>query len=120
MSRAITQADLDGFAAVSGDDNPIHTDAEYAARTPFALPVAHGMFLFSLVRAELTRRWPDLRITDVALMFPTSTPVGSEVTIELAPVDESRDLVRVEAGVRKQDGDLGLRGTVELARRSAS
>ncbi|MGH8826367.1 MAG: MaoC/PaaZ C-terminal domain-containing protein, partial [Jiangellaceae bacterium] len=35
VRRTITQADLGGFAAVSGDDNPIHVDADYAATTPF-------------------------------------------------------------------------------------
>jgi acyl dehydratase len=41
--RTITQADVVAFAGVSGDFNPIHIDHEYAQRTPFGKPIAHGL-----------------------------------------------------------------------------
>lgn len=40
-----TLAEFRAFAALSGDDNPIHTDPDYAARHPFGQPVAHGMLI---------------------------------------------------------------------------
>ena len=46
--RTITEADLVNFAGVSGDFNPMHTDAEYAATTPFGKRVAHGALIFSI------------------------------------------------------------------------
>lgn len=121
--RTITQADLDGFAQLSGDHNPIHVDPAYASRTPFRLPVAHGMFLYSLAAAQLQRRWPDRRVVEFSLMFPTATPVGSRVTGVLddvadAPVPgEAGTRGRVVAGFRvlKEDGTDGLRGQFTLA-----
>jgi 3-hydroxybutyryl-CoA dehydratase len=41
-SRTITAADIAAFAAYSGDHNPMHTDAVYAANTPFGGIIAHG------------------------------------------------------------------------------
>jgi len=41
--RTITEADIVNFAAFSGDWYPLHTDAEYARRTPFGERIAHGM-----------------------------------------------------------------------------
>jgi acyl dehydratase len=41
--RTITEADIVNFAGVSGDYNPMHTDAEFAAKTMFGERVAHGM-----------------------------------------------------------------------------
>lgn len=41
--RTITEADIVNFAAVTGDTNPMHTDAEYAKTTMFGERVAHGM-----------------------------------------------------------------------------
>src|SRR5258706_12268282 len=46
--RTITEADLVNFAGVSGDFNPMHTDAEFAAGTPYGKRVAHGALVFSI------------------------------------------------------------------------
>jgi acyl dehydratase len=37
-----TQAQVQAFADVTGDQNPIHIDAEYASTTPFKKPIMHG------------------------------------------------------------------------------
>ena len=41
--RTVTEADIVAFAGLSGDYNTIHTDAQYAATTPFGQRVAHGI-----------------------------------------------------------------------------
>jgi acyl dehydratase len=43
QARTITEADLVAFAGLTGDTNPMHTDAEYARSGPFGERVAHGM-----------------------------------------------------------------------------
>lgn len=121
-THTLTQGDLDGFADISGDDNPIHTDPDYAAGTAFELPVAHGMYLLSLVRTELARRWPNHRIASLELMFPTPSPVGSELRIEVDDTAgaQSGDSITVAARVRKADDTVGLDGSFVLVPRSAS
>lgn len=47
-ARTITEADVVNFAGLSGDFNPMHTDAVYAAKTPFGQRVAHGALVFSI------------------------------------------------------------------------
>ena len=42
-ARTITEADVVNFAALSGDWNQLHTDAEYAKETPFGTRIAHGL-----------------------------------------------------------------------------
>ena len=44
----MTEADVVGFAALSGDWTTIHTDAVYAAQEPFGQRVAHGMLVLSI------------------------------------------------------------------------
>lgn len=114
FERAIAQDDLNGFADISGDDNPIHVDAAYSATTPFVRPVAHGMFLFSLVRAQLRRRWPDARLKEQRLVFSAPTPAGSTVTIRLQVVGADGDSLRVATTVTSQDGSVGLGGECVL------
>ncbi len=46
--RTITEADIVMFAGVSGDFNPMHTDAEFAKATQFGQRVAHGALIFSI------------------------------------------------------------------------
>lgn len=46
--RTITESDIVGFAGLSGDFNPMHTDAAYAAGTQFGQRVAHGLLGLSI------------------------------------------------------------------------
>jgi len=46
--RTVTEADVVGFAGISGDFNPLHTDATFAAGTPFGERIAHGMLIASM------------------------------------------------------------------------
>jgi acyl dehydratase len=47
-ARTVTEADIVGFAGLSGDFNQIHTDAVHAASTPFGKRVAHGLCVLSI------------------------------------------------------------------------
>jgi 3-hydroxybutyryl-CoA dehydratase len=44
----VTEAHVVGFAGVTGDNYPLHMDAEFAASTPFGQRVAHGLLVLSL------------------------------------------------------------------------
>lgn len=46
--RTVTEADLVAFAGVSGDFNPLHTDAGFAAQTSYGERIAHGALVLSL------------------------------------------------------------------------
>jgi acyl dehydratase len=48
-ARTVTEADIANFAGVSGDFNPIHTDAEFAKTTPFGERIAHGLLVLSML-----------------------------------------------------------------------
>jgi 3-hydroxybutyryl-CoA dehydratase len=47
--RTITEADVVGFAGISGDYNQIHVDAEYSRAAPFGQRVAHGLLVLAVV-----------------------------------------------------------------------
>lgn len=48
QSRTVTEADVVAFAGLSGDFNPLHTDAEFGMRTPFGERIAHGMLVVAM------------------------------------------------------------------------
>lgn len=51
--RPVPQDDIDAYAALSGDDNPIHVDAEAAAASPYGGRIAHGMLTLTMVVPHL-------------------------------------------------------------------
>lgn len=57
-AKTITEADILMFAAVSGDDNPVHINQEYAEQTMFGGRIAHGMLSASLISCVLGTRLP--------------------------------------------------------------
>ena len=126
MRRTFCQSDFDRFAALSGDDNPIHVDPEFSARTKFGRTVAHGMFLYSTVCSLLGTRLPGPGTVQVEqeLMFPTATPTGEEVEIrvQVSAVQPAEGLAELTTLVAGPDGSLGLKGRtlVRLPDKSAS
>ena len=57
-SKTVEERDIQLFAAVSGDRNPVHLDAEYAATTMFKQRIAHGMFSGALISAAVACETP--------------------------------------------------------------
>src|SRR5688500_2787 len=49
LVRSLSQAEFDLFARISGDNNPIHVDPEFSARTRFGRTVSHGMLLYTVL-----------------------------------------------------------------------
>ena len=58
LERKITQSDILQFSKVSGDENPVHLDEEYAQQTIFGRRVVHGMLTASLVSAVIAEQLP--------------------------------------------------------------
>jgi len=113
-TRILAQSDFDRFAALSGDDNPIHVDPAFSARTKFGRTVAHGMLLYSVVSGVLGARLPGPGTMQVEqdLMFPSPTYVGEEITVrlELTQIQEADGLAHLTTVVVRPDGNLGLQG----------
>jgi len=58
FSKAVSDADIHQFAAISGDTNPVHLDDAFAAETPFKGRIAHGMLGASLISTVFGTKLP--------------------------------------------------------------
>jgi 3-hydroxybutyryl-CoA dehydratase len=58
MSRVVGAADIEAFAEISGDTNPVHLDEAYAATTTFGERIAHGMLSAAYISAVLGTKLP--------------------------------------------------------------
>jgi acyl dehydratase len=115
--RTLTQGDFDAFAALSGDDNPIHVDPAFAARTRFGRTVSHGMLLYGLVCAGLARMAPGATHTTQELVFPAPTFAGEPLRVALraSQVDAAGRRASVEATITRADGEIVCRATTALS-----
>ena len=91
--REVTQADIDAFAEVTGDDQWIHVDPERAKDTPFGGTIAHGYFTLSLAPVfsyelfELTGVAMGINYGANKVRFPSPLPVGSKVRMRMTLQD---------------------------------
>src|SRR3990167_2341718 len=83
LLRTLTQADIQAFAAVSGDTNPAHLDPEYANDTLFHGVIAHGMWSGAFISALLGTQFPGpgTIYQDQALHFVKPVRVGDTLTV---------------------------------------
>jgi 3-hydroxybutyryl-CoA dehydratase len=101
----VTEETIDAFASVSGDENPIHLDDEYAEATMFEGRIAHGMLAASVVSAALADLPGDIVYLSQDLSFQNPVRPGDDVVAEvtvLEVVGEDRLRVGTTATV---DGD---------------
>ena len=94
MGKTITEADILMFAAVSGDTNPVHLNAEYAAGTMFKQRIAHGMLSAGLISAVLGTQLPGPGTIYLAqsLKFRAPVKIGDTVTatVTVASLDAEK------------------------------
>ena len=82
LVRTVGEADIIAFAAVTGDNNPVHLDADYAATTSFGERIAHGMLSAGYISAVIGTQLPGpgAIYLSQALRFKRPVKIGDEVT----------------------------------------
>jgi acyl dehydratase len=120
-ARTISEADIVAFAGLSGDHNSIHTDAAYAAGTPFGQRVAHGLLVVAIISGLATRtgvmEGTVLAFREI-LEWKFSRPVFIGDTIHgVLTVEETKAIPRLGGGaitlsidVRNQAGETCMHG----------
>ena len=86
LTRTVQDGDLTAFAAITGDDNPLHLDEAYAAATPFKGRIAHGMLSAGYISAVLGTKLPGPGAIYVSqtLSFRRPVRIGDAVTASAA------------------------------------
>lgn len=113
-THLITDKELQLFAVVSGDRNPLHLDEEFAAQTPFKGRIAHGMLSGALISAALAMDIPGPGTVYLGqnLSFKRPVRLGDELTIKLTVTEkkERKNIVVLECLITNQDGKAVVTG----------
>jgi acyl dehydratase len=106
-----SQAEFDAFARLSGDDNPIHLDPGFSARTRFGRTVSHGMLIYAKLWALLCLARPGAAHRMQNLMFPAPSFAGEPLRLELRQTPEGHLAV---TATRIADQVIVLQGLAEV------
>ena len=116
--HTVSEEDLLLFARASGDLNPLHLDAEYAATTPFKQRIAHGMFTGGLISAALAMDLPGPGTIYLSqdLQFKRPVCIGDQLTVILTAIEkhEEKPIVTLSCEVTNQDGKAVVLGTAKV------
>ncbi len=116
--RTVTEDLVDMFAAVSGDHNPVHLDAEFAAGTQFGQRIAHGMIAGAFISAAIATEMPGPGTIYLGQEVQFRAPVflGDELTVNLEVTDkhESKPWVTLSTVVVNQEGKAVVKGEAKV------
>jgi 3-hydroxybutyryl-CoA dehydratase len=89
FQKTVSEADIVAFAGVTGDKNPVHLDAAYAAKTMFKERIAHGMLTASYISAVFGMEMPGPGVIYVSqtLNFRAPVKIGDTVTAKVKVVE---------------------------------
>ena len=109
-SRTFTTSDVEEFAELSGDSNPIHLDAEYAAETMFGRRIVHGALVNSLISTALEKIEGKVVYLNQESEFQNPVYHGERVTAVAGVKDRSGNIYTLDTVVAKGNGENVITG----------
>lgn len=109
LRRSITQDQINRYAEISGDHNPVHIDAEFATKSMFGRIVAHGMMVLGLISEMLTvdfgQDWLDRGRLKVRFRSPVYPGDRISTTGKITGITRTGSETKVECMVGCINGD---------------
>ena len=117
-----SQDDVTEFARVTGDNNPLHLDADFAANTPFKRPIIHGMLGASIFTKVLGTEFPGYGSVYLAqtleFLRPMFVDTDYEITFTVQTTDPAKHTAQILGEVRDvQTNKVTTRGLATLMHR---
>lgn len=113
-SHTFSQAEFNEFACLSGDDNPIHVDPYFAAKSAFGRPVAHGMLLYGIICGLINQHFPTAVQIEQQLMFPAPTFAGEKMNIGIEITHHDDERVTLNTVIIRESGVVTCEGEAVL------
>jgi len=117
LNRIITKEDIEIFAGLTGDRNPLHLDPEYAKKMDFGSPVVHGMLTASFLSTLIGMVVPGEGsiLTSVKLDFKKPVIVNDalDVSIEVTKKIHLSRHIFVNATITNQRAEVVAAGVLK-------
>lgn len=114
LKHVITKKDIEKFVELTGDDNKLHVDENYAGKTPFKKPVVHGMLGASFISTIIGTKLPG----DGALWFSQTLDfllpvrIGDELTVtaEVIKKNDKENIIELKTEIYNQNRQVVTKG----------
>ena len=118
ISRIVNEVDIEAFAKLSLDRNPVHFDEDFAAKTIFGRRIAHGMIGMALISGALTELMGNGNVwLSATIKFEKPVFIGDELSCTLTITElKRRGIATIEAVINKASGEVVISGTLQSMR----
>jgi 3-hydroxybutyryl-CoA dehydratase len=117
FTKTFTEDDLRRFIDITGDVNPLHVDAEFAAATQFGRRVVHGMLTASIFSTMVGMLLPGTgaiyRSQTLRFLLPVYLDETVTAHFVVRSVDRARHRLDIDAWIENEAGDHVIEGTCE-------
>ena len=117
-SKCFTMEEVRQFAGLSGDDNPLHVDEEYAEKGRFGRCVVHGILVSGVISKVLGTQLPGAGsiYLEQNLSFRKPVYVGDTVTarIRITEIQPEKKIITLETNVYDQEEKCVILGTAKI------
>lgn len=115
FTKTVTDDDVVAFARVTGDDQPLHLDDAFAARTRFKKRIAHGMLSAGFISAALgTKLAPGYVVVYLSqqIRFRLPVNIGDTITavIEVTAIDDEKRVLTLRTDCKNQNDEFVVKG----------
>ncbi len=116
FSKMITEHDIEMFARITGDVNPVHLDAKFAGKTIFKGKIAHGILIAGLISAALSRFPGVIIYLSQSLYFLKPVRVGDriEAIVEVLEKADERSELRLQTICKNQMDKIVVHGEARI------
>jgi len=118
LSKTFTESDVYTFAEISGDHNPLHVDAAFAASTRFGRQLVHGMLTAGLISAVLGTQLPGPGCIYLKQTLNFRAPVyfGDTITatVTVTKARQDKPIITLETVCKNQAGEEVMDGEAVL------
>jgi acyl dehydratase len=112
--KAFTQEDVNEFAKMTGDFNPIHTNESYAAMTIFKKPIVHGLLVAGLISALIAKEIPGEGSIYLGQNLKFKKPVfineKVKAIIKIVDIRDDKPIFKLSTSVYNENGEIAIEG----------
>jgi len=112
------QENVNTFAQITGDNNPIHLDAEFAAKTIFGKPIVHGFYSASVFSMVFGTKFPGegtiYMYQDMKFFAPVFVDQPYKAKFEVIEVNTEKHVGIIKCTLEDETGKIVIEGTAKL------
>jgi len=112
------QSNVDIFAQITGDNNPIHLDADFAAKTIFGRPIVHGFYSASVFSMVFGTKFPGegtiYLYQDMKFLAPVFVDQSYKAKFEVLEVNTEKHIGVIKSILEDENGKAVIEGSAKL------